>query len=183
MHVRFFLLLFSRKVHQSSQGRGLSGILKQKLGPKYRIYNRIFPGRGLHFLTRRLSLTINSLNLGKNDVILILGGSNDIPKFKRPSQVNLISALSHIRQAQDRVNIILSEIPPRFDLPPTYQRIVLAANEQFSNILYDGVTQLLPVSNFGRKSFGKSGLHYSHLGKIELAFAAGNRIKACHFLG
>lgn len=67
------------------------------------------------------------------------------------------------------MNLIVSEIPPRYDLKKEVGKIVQAANNQFSNILYDDVIKIVELNDFNRHDFTRHGLHYSKLGKMKLA--------------
>lgn len=162
-----------------SQARGLCQLLQKLLGDNYDIFSYVRPGGRLSFVVRDLSDIIQSESLTKDDFLVILGGSNDLSSLRQSrdpanavKRINFASELSYIRTFMDKVNILVSEIPPRFDFRWSSRDIRVlfkSLNGQLSNFFYDNQVDIVSLNNLHRRDFSREGLHYSSLGKSKLA--------------
>ena len=128
------------------------------------------PGYRAEQIQRRLSSLISP----KDDIVVILGGTNNIPNESVANCINRIDDL--INKAQElkpEGPIIVPELPDRFD-DPKHMDSVREINTYLNHTCRKSNTLHLLKNEFVRRDFGRDGLHFTPEGKQKF----GESIKA-----
>lgn len=150
-----------------SQSRGLAYSLNGNLDDKYELCVFSRPGAKFDDVTRDLKNIIDNNKLGDEDFLIILAGSNDICSTNMSPQ--RFFCLDNIKKCAKLTNIIVSEIPTRFDLPPKFDTVIDNCNSFLRTSFKNSSVHLLNLDNLRRIHFGRSGLHYSVSGRDVLS--------------
>jgi len=138
--------------------------INQYLNTKFEVCSFIKPGTCSYQLVH--SQEIEFMSLGRKDVIVINGGTNDIGNNSTKRNWTLVM-MTQFMQKYNNTNIIFVNIHQRFDLSKDSRTNleIQAFNAQLSKItkLLSHVT--LVEIDFNRKYFTKHGLHLNNAGK------------------
>lgn len=148
-----------------SQCRELAFPLNEVLEKDYDICVFSKSGAKFNTVTTDLEDIVTKNNLGDNDFLVILGGSNDVIDGELPENCFRLGA---IKKLSKLTNIIVSEVPKRFDLPPRFNKLVKNFNIYLNNCLRQSAVHVINLNNFNRRHFSARGLHYSDSGKVRL---------------
>ena len=122
------------------------------LGRNFEVIGHVKPGSGIEKITDSANQDVSTLM--KKDVVVVWGAANDIAK----------TALTHISkfvELRKHTNVLLVDVPTRFDLSPTscvnrevasYNRKLYMQMKQFENVR-------LIDSKLKREYFAKHGMH------------------------
>jgi len=145
-----------------SHARNCATKLQHQLDKKCSVIGYVKPGAGLKQI---VNSGINStINLNRDDVIVVWGGSNDI------SKQNTREALRHLCnfiESNQNVNMIVILAPQRYDLMPSscvnlevvrFNRLVRKSMKLYTN------TKILET-DLNRNCFTKHGFHMNSSGK------------------
>ena len=139
-----------------SHVRYIAGPVQQKMGPKVAVTSSFLPGAPAETFIRLAKEAAGKLE--PQDVLVLIGGSNDIEAETYPAKLK--DALPDIKQ-----KIFISQVPLRYDKPQLNQAIdrvnkglqVLAGE-------HPQVT-IIPTSQAPRHAYTKHGLHLNDYGK------------------
>jgi hypothetical protein len=153
--------------------RGSRENVDLSLSSKISLHSLVKPGCKLNCLIKSTSNTVRKLT--QKDAIVICGGSNDLnqddPSISDLSQNKVKSAISSIRkfiENSNHTNIIIVNVPNRYDLP--YQSPTNVGIRSYNAELmelsskYDQVTII--ESGLKRKFHTRHGLHFNRQGKL-----------------
>lgn len=165
-----------------SQGRGLSyPMCKVFNNCEYDICVFSRPGARFSDVIHLAYSVVMQNNLGKDDFIVLLGGSNDVlldlsygKEFSR-----LCSDLAKMSSA---TNVIVSEVPMRFDLGERGVVQVKRFNFGLNDFLRNSQARVVSQIGSTRRCIGRKGLHYSEFGKYWLAKRIRDMVLNTHFL-
>jgi lysophospholipase L1-like esterase len=147
--------------------KGLAVRVNQYLNTKYEVSSFIKPGACSNQLVHSQDKEL--LNLGKKDVIIINGGSNDIGNDA--SRKGILVRMTQFIQNHTNTNIIVLSIPHRHDLAkgskPNLE--IQAFNAKLAKIKKALQHAAFFEMDFHRKHFTKHGFHLNNIGKEELA--------------
>ena len=127
------------------------------------------PGAKAEGIQRRLKGIVSK----RDDVIVLLGGTNNIPTDDVATCITKIGGLvKEVERRNKSAQIILSEIPIRFDDVSLNEKIEKV--NIFIKHLCTKSKRLHPMnlSYLFRSHFGRDGLHFSDSGKLAVAKAA-----------
>ena len=134
------------------------------------------PGSKAEGIQKRLSGIISK----DDDVIVLLGGTNNVPRDDVATCIQRINAL--VREAQTlnkRAHVIISELPIRFD------DVSLNSKVEKINIFIKHICtkskrmHVMSLNNLFRSHFGRDGLHFSETGRDAFAKAIKRQVKQC----
>ena len=138
--------------------------IDQFLTSKFEVTSWIKPGARMKELVGTMEKDCKYL--GKSDVIVINGGANDISSMKTHT-INVVGKMARFVQKYNNTNIIIANIPLRYDLEKSsvINSEILAFNKQLIKIekAYSHVNIL--ETNFDRKLFTRHGMHLNKRGK------------------
>ncbi|KAI5723972.1 hypothetical protein M8J76_013629 [Diaphorina citri] len=149
-----------------SMGRNISSILSDKFPKLCSFYSLIKPGA----LFSQVISSISKIcyDFGPNDMIIILGGTNDM--IDCPPNTSRYLNISALKPLLNKTNIILNNIPYRYDEHAQLSTNICETNKNLellckrNNIIFFQSNQLLNRSHFTRH-----GLHYNKKGKYLIA--------------
>lgn len=135
-------------------------------------------------MSLRLSLktideAVRRKNLNGDDHILILAGSNDVKYGISPCFMSRLDALKRLFM---RTNVILSNVPVRYDIPNRYQSTVKKMNSVISKSITGSFAQIMSLKELKRSDLSSQGLHYSEKGKNKICSMLVDPIKNLSFL-
>lgn len=167
-----------------SQGKDLTRHMTRLLGSNSScdVFSIIRPGSDLKFVTRDLAQIVKAESLNKDDFLVVIGGTNDVTKRGgyQPSEFN--EGIANVSGVAAQTNVIVPDIPLRFDLPISSNSIVRSMNIALKNELNKTEASFLQRKP-GKSDMTRHGLHYSPLGKEHLAKDIVDIIKNKPFLG
>jgi hypothetical protein len=140
--------------------------IKSELKTNTHVYGLVKPGAGVDTLVTTANNAITSLT--KNDAIIFCGGANDVEK----NDVNMaIKQINKFVQLNNHTNIILTNLPHRFDLIKS--SCVNSEIRSFNRKLMKSTESHNRVSMLemccDSKHFTNHGLHLNSLGKEVMA--------------
>lgn len=157
-------------IFADSMGRDISGHLRTLLGSKShtRVFSYIKPGAPFKVIAD--SIPKMCPDLSQDDVVFVMGGTNDISELDPGSPSSKFLNLNSLGHLSTKTSIILSTIPYRFD----------NLGHQSTNIFHTncGILFQSERNNFltfdcnkvlHRQHFTEHGLHLNHAGKKLLA--------------
>lgn len=98
-----------------SQGRELTGLLKHRLMHQCEVSSLIRPGCQMCMVVIDLDGKIDRELLTEDDHLIVIAGSNDVPGSALSGYFT--AALDRIKRQNKKTNVIVSEVPLRYDLP------------------------------------------------------------------
>jgi len=148
--------------------KGSAGKINQYLNTKFKVSGLTKPGASVIHVVG--SQEENFKGLGKSDVIVINGGSNDIDKGNYKVNAILI-LLVHFIQKYSNTNIVIVNIPHRHDLLKVDKTniCIQAFNSKLKNIVKSYKHVSLVEMSMNRRHYTKYGLHLNNGGKEWLA--------------
>lgn len=107
-------------------------------------------------------------NFTKEDFVICIAGTNDVGKHE-PCQLTIHTGLNELLAAKVDTNIIINEIPYRYDIGDFNNKIFFL-NQKIRSVIksYSGKksTLICPTNNLlGRSHFTRHGLHFNKHGK------------------
>jgi hypothetical protein len=106
------------------------------------------------------------MSLGKKDVIIINGGSNDIDNYN--CEVNDILEIMHnLIEKYNNTNILIVNLTPRYDQPDVFRSKfdIQAFNLQLNNIVKKFSHASVVEMHVDRRFYTRHGLHMNYHGK------------------
>ncbi|RZF45885.1 hypothetical protein LSTR_LSTR016539 [Laodelphax striatellus] len=159
-------------IFADSHGKKMVNLVSRRINCK--VSGTIKPGAGFDHVTG--GYIKECKNMTDRDMVVLMGGTNDMNNFNTKK---LLSAIKKLLPNLMHVNVILMNIPKRYDLPFSsnihYQ--IQRTNFEIARICnrFKNV-KLLDVYNLGRRFYTAHGLHLNFIGKrvisdvIERAF-------------
>lgn len=127
------------------------------------VSGNVYPGAPLSYVYKEIEEAVLKNNYTKNDVIMIVGGSNSINTEEEGKIELLLNTL--LAKINDMTNVVLTTIPHRYDQPylnPTIHKI----NSKIYKTAVHHKCSFLPINNLiAREHFTKEGLHLNKKGK------------------
>jgi hypothetical protein len=147
--------------------KGSAVKINQYLNTKFEVSSFIKPGACTNQLVHSQGMEL--LKLGKEDVIVINGGSNDISNNTNRNGILLM--MTQFIQNFNNTNIIVLNIPHRHDLAKDSRANleIQAFNAKLAKITKAFRHVALVEIDFHRKHFTKHGFHLNNAGKEGLA--------------
>lgn len=143
-----------------SHGRGLSDILRGKLSNP-NVLGFVKPnGTVLDVLEQ--SLTVD--HFSKNDVILVMTGSNNVPR--RCNELTI--ALQSFLERTNKTSVVVMGVPSRHDCPTLNSKINICNTEIKHLVSGYGHATFVSPHSLGRRLFTSHGLHLNKRGKHAL---------------
>lgn len=164
-----------------SQGKQLSGLLSKQLPPDCEVYSYIRPGCTAAEVARDVDKLIEREQLDEDDHLIYIAGSNDVTSGSA-AVGNFTSAVSKVVSQSRRTNIIVSQVPVRYDLPNRFKSVVSDFNKIVNSRTRRTSAQTLTLDNLPRRYMTKHGLHYSDKGRQFISEALSQLILNVHFL-
>jgi hypothetical protein len=160
-----------KKIHKvmvigDSHARGCAAELRVNLRKDHAIQGLVYPGAGINMISTSVGADIKQLS--KQDVIIVWGGSRDVGKNESKQGINRLQGFI---ETNKHTNIILMEVPHRYDL--MRESCVNKETQRFNNKLreymekYEHVTVL--QVNMDRSNFTTHGQHMNKMGKELIA--------------
>jgi len=149
-----------------SHARGCAAELRVNLRKDHAIQGLVYPGAGIDMISTSVEGEIKQLS--KQDVIIVWGGSRDVGKNESKQGINRLQGFI---ETNKHTNIILTEVPHRYDL--MRESCVNKETQRFNNKLreymeiYEHVTVL--QVNMDRSNFTTHGQHMNKVGKELIA--------------
>ena len=149
-----------------SHARGCAGELKSNLDADFEIQGFINPGTGLKTISTSAKREIQQLST--HDVVVMWGGSKDMGRNETKQGINWIQ---NFVETNKHTNIILMEVPHRYDL--IQDSCVNKEVARFNHIIRkrmkaQGNVEVMKV-NVDRRAFTKHGQHMNVTGKEMMA--------------
>ena len=168
----------------SSNGRGCSTVIQEKLGNKYEVSGIVQPNtRLVNVVEDKDTLT---KNFNKNDCVVVLGGTNDLDCYDSNYKEKSSSSLKKAQAVSLRKNVIFNSIPNRFDdqvldverekLTRNFPSCSMAKMREIRKILMYFTKQLLWKGNISQhmdcilKNDAKSSCVKAGLGSLRILF-------------
>lgn len=149
--------------------------INQFLTSKFEVTSWIKPGARMKELVGTMEKECKYL--GKSDVIVINGGANDISSM-RTHTINAVGKIARFVQKYNNTNIIIANIPLRYDLEKSSEinSEIHAFNKQLIKVkkAYSHVNILETESD--RKLFTRHGMHLNKRGKEWLSKSLATQI-------
>ncbi|XP_072152444.1 uncharacterized protein [Bemisia tabaci] len=154
----------------ASHGRGLSFIFKDILGSNsnFNIISIFKPNAMIEHVIENLEDLTK--NFTEEDIVVIIGGSNNFNSHSRWNVNRCYQKLNDIIERVKKPKIFIREVLPRYDLPPNmYNQFCQfggALNNMFSRIASNtNNVQTLPNKVVNRVHFTNHGFHLNRWGK------------------
>ena len=153
----------------SSNGRGCSTVIQEKLGNNYEVSGVVKPNARLVNVVEDIDALTKNFN--KNDCVVVLGGTNDLDCYNSNYKEKFSSSLKKAQAVSLRTNVIFNSIPNRFD-DQVLDVERVKANKEFHNLLNgqdernkENINVFYKTAAMERKYFTTHGLHFNKLGK------------------
>ncbi|KAG8245116.1 SUMO1 sentrin specific peptidase 8, partial [Homalodisca vitripennis] len=125
------------------------------------VSGNVYPVAPLSHVFKNIEDTISHQNYSKNDVIVIVGGTNSIDNEEKKIEQLLISLLKKTSET----NVVLTTIPHRYDQPQINQKIQ-NENKKIYKIAENQKISFIPINILlTREQYTKHGLHLNKQGK------------------
>lgn len=118
------------------------------------------PGASFDDVVAMGILAARQSNLQSNDLLVIVAGSNDVGK--RTFETSRLAELSSL------VNVVIAEVPRRYDLHPRFSKDVSRLNFDLERAAKEHNCLFVAIKAY-RNNFTRHGLHYNASGKAKLA--------------
>jgi hypothetical protein len=156
------------KIIGDSQLKGITAKINQYLNTKFEVSSLIKPGAHMNQLVHTQEMELQCL--GRKDIIVINGGTNDINNVS--SKRNKISVMmTQFIQKYNNTNIVVVNIPHRYDLAKDSRTNleIQAYNDKLNKMAKSFKHVAIAEIESNRKYFTKHGLHLNNAGKEWLA--------------
>lgn len=149
-----------------SHGRGIRELISERLSHTYSITSSIKPNAIFEDVIKDYEDVTQ--HFGKEDCIIIIGGTNDLDSFDFKIDKLVHKIISTVEKSE-HTNIMISSIPYRHD-QPYHNRIIHKFNIELKIALskYSNAT-FLPLFGFNRTFYTYHGLHFNNKGKIKFS--------------
>lgn len=155
-----------------SHGRGCSALLNKKLNKSCDVQVVFKPNAPLNVVVESVGEQVK--DFGKNDYLIVLGGTNDIDGHTNKHLPQIINTLNEIVPLSKKTNLIVNTIPVRFDRPELNRYIketnkslhVTINNLKNKNCKQMGICFI--NERLKRSHYTKHGLHLNESGKAVL---------------
>jgi hypothetical protein len=94
-----------------SHARGYAAEISRDLGKNFKVNGRVMPGTRLENITNVADDEINKV--GKSDVVIVIGGANDVNKNETNAELEHFRTFIHKRH---KTNIMIVAAPHKHDL-------------------------------------------------------------------
>lgn len=167
---------FRRKIkvslYSDSQGRGVSQLITEASKDKIHCEGQVMPNAHLDYVTK------TALSTSSGDVIVIVGGTNDI---LNDNTASLYQTWEHKLATLSKIKpVIITTVPKRFDCHWKNHKVhsqVLKANRFIREVTSRHVNvHLVDISNLKRFHYTYRGLHLNKKGKSRLASQINKRL-------
>lgn len=161
-------------IASDSQGRNLGAYLEQINEDRYKIFNFCQPGADIKPLLEYLKKVTDIEMYTKNDCIVLIGGTNNIPnnyftdKHKQRILFQYRKCLENDIKALEHTNLVLSTVPYRYDLASGSKEnnLIKEINSIVRQLAYDTPhVQLLDLYLLQSYYHTRHGLHINKNGK------------------
>lgn len=149
----FFNRIF---IFTDSMGRNISHFLKERVPKSTEVFSLVKPGAKFSDIVSPIPSFCSDFT--KNDVIIVMGGSNDFESCAPNSAINL--KISNLNTLSSCTNIILHNVPYRFDQKAHLSSNIYETNQSFKfkskhneNFHYLGTNSTLMRYHFTRHGF------------------------------
>lgn len=154
-----------------SQGRNLSTFLDY-INDKFEVYNFCQPGAPLQTIMKEMVTMKDIKTYSKKDTIVLIGGTNNIPKLATSNKKSLIKSLAKYIEDQlpllNHTNLILATIPYRYDLDAgsPENEVIKEININIRSMIYNRPhIKLLDLYLLQSNQHTRHGLHINRKGK------------------
>jgi len=149
-----------------SHARGYAAEIPRDLGKNFEVNGRVMPGARLENVTNLADDEINKL--GKNDVVIVIGGANDVNK----NETNV--GLEHLRtfiHKRHNTNIMIVAAPHRHDLQEAscVNKEIVVFNKKLHEMMETVDYVKIIQADLCRNDFTQHGLHLNISGKEKMA--------------
>jgi len=144
-----------------SHGRRMREMLQSRLGPAYTVTAVVRPGAPLHQVIHDVSSW--TADMGEEDVVVVMGGTNDIGGDKEEELGQTLQSLL----GQLRPTLIIASIPFRYDRA-ALNHYVYKMNELFRNFKGNNIVMFDVNKGLQRRHYTVHGLHMNGLGKTKV---------------
>jgi hypothetical protein len=164
------------KIIGDSHLKGSASRINQHLNTKYKLTSLIKPGANINHLVHSQDKELKCL--GKKDVIVINGGTNDMDKYN--CKVNgILKMLYSFIVKYSNTNIIIVNLPQRYDQQITSKSnlLIQAFNHKLNNIakMFNHVSVV--EMYLDRRLYTRHGLHMNYQGKEMFAKKVASQIE------
>ena len=149
-----------------SHARGCAAEIKSNLDDDFEVQGFVNPGTGLNTIITCAKKDIQQLS--KQDVAVVWGGSKDVGKNETKQGINWIQSFV---QTNKHTNIILMEVPHRYDLTQDscVNREVEKYNSTIRKLMKVHENAEVMKVNLDRRGFTKHSQHMNTMGKELMA--------------
>jgi hypothetical protein len=164
------------KIIGDSHLKGCAARINQYLNSKFELSSLIKPGACVNHLVQTQENELKCL--GKNDVIVINGGTNDVDKHSYKGN-GILAKMINFTLNYNNTNIIIVNLPHRYDQANSSRsnRLIQAYNSKLKNFakLYSHVSVM--EIGLDRSHYTKHGLHMNNFGKERFAKQVASQIE------
>lgn len=153
------------KILSDSHGRDIAMKVRNYSSYKYQVLGSVKPnGKTVHVLN---NLKSDIKNMNKNDVIVIISGTNDIDFNVKTNK--LVEEIEEKIKDISGTNIIISAIPFRYDFP-FFNKNIRIINKQLQKMCEKYINvHYMPLYSLNIEDYTKYGLHLNNNGKNKLS--------------
>lgn len=161
-----------------SHGRLCGKILQGKLKEDFQVLSIYKPNAKFHRVVENIDALTSSFT--KQDYVVLMGGTNDIPAILSNPTVLTNKIISTVKSLSGQTNVIFPGIPHRFDKAP-YNKTILQLNKDINKKItqlnkYSDNVVILGSTKMTRDCNTRHGLHLSIKGKEKLCSAISTTI-------
>ncbi|KAG8326021.1 hypothetical protein J6590_052461 [Homalodisca vitripennis] len=155
-------------IHSDSHGRHMSRILAREFGQKTCLVKPglVRPGAPLEEVVKGAKMDSNGLK--DNEFLIVIGGTNSVDKY---DDISIIQAYNDLLASANNLKVIVSTIPPRFDLSPLAKanEFIRKVNAEIRKLLFRFTNvKILDLGVKTMSSFDKRGIHFHMKGKAKI---------------
>lgn len=156
-----------------SHGRKLSELLNNELNKDFITSSIFHPNATLTQVTADIGPLTTSYT--KNDFVLVIGGTNDLGHNMIR---NFDHCLNRISACTTNTNLLIANIPLRFDQPVQFQlhRLLNSKIESFTQKCPHAT--LIDLLKYKRTDFTRHGLHLNYMGKLNFTNRLATEIRS-----
>ncbi|KAG8246526.1 hypothetical protein J6590_082622 [Homalodisca vitripennis] len=147
-------------IHSDSHGRHMSRILAREFGQKTCLVKPglVRPGAPLEEVVKGAKMDSNGLK--DNEFLIVIGGTNSVNKY---DDISIIQAYNDLLASANNLKVIVSTIPPRFDLSPLAKayEFIRKVNVEIRKLPFRFTNvKILDLGVKTMSSFDKRGIHF-----------------------